>query len=298
MRISRGNNAVLGRTNRDGGRSNDVTNRDQEGWTNQDATQDLQERNEELVLANERLVVDQRELLRQQRLVVLGKLVATIAHKIGTPLTAISGHLQLLLEDPQLSSEVNQRIQIIFRQTHRLNTVMQDLLNFVRTPTLELEPVSIPQCLEQALQLFLPIFDKQSILLHTDYQASLPLACADFLQLQDAVNNLIDNAIDAMPHGGQLRVSAWPQDRQDSLVREPGICIEIHDTGIGIPSDCLESIFQAFFTTKNIGEGTGLGLAIASEIVQQHQGKLSVESAEGQGTTFFLWLPVWSEKTS
>lgn len=297
MRVIRGDNAVSGMAYNGCGRRDDVTNRYQEDETHQEATQDLQQRNEELVLVNERLVVDQRELLRQQRLVVLGKLVATIAHKIGTPLTAISGHLQLLLEDPQLSSEVNQRIQIIFRQTHRLNTVMQDLLNFARTPTLAFEPVSIPHCLDQALQLFLPIFEKQSILLSTHYQASLPLACADFLQLQDAVNNLIDNAIDAMPHGGQLRVSAWPQDRQDSVVHEPGICIEIHDTGIGIPPDCLESIFQTFFTTKNIGEGTGLGLAIASEIVQQHQGKLSVESTEGKGTTFFLWLPAWSEKT-
>ncbi|MEX0830243.1 MAG: ATP-binding protein [Nitrospirales bacterium] len=262
-----------------------------------DAPQDLQQRNEELTLVTERPVVDQRELLRQQRLVVLGKLVATIAHKIGTPLTAISGHLQLLLEDPQLSSEVNQRIQIIFRQTHRLNTVMQDLLNFARTPVLALEPVSIPQCLDQALQLFLPIFDKQSIFLSTHYQASLPLACADFLQLQDAVNNLIDNAIDAMPHGGQLTVSVRPQDGQNSLVPEPGICIEIHDTGTGIPSDCLESIFQTFFTTKDFGEGTGLGLAIASEIVQQHHGHLSVESIEGKGTKFFLWLPAWNEKT-
>ena len=296
MRVLRGNSVASGSVGKGGGRSNVMNNRFQEDAMHQEGAQDLQQRNEELVLVNERLVVDQRELLRQQRLVVLGKLVATIAHKIGTPLTAISGHLQLLLEDPQLSSEVNQRIQIIFRQTDRLNTVMQDLLNFVRTPTLALESVSIPHCLDQALQLFLPIFDKQSILLSTHYHASLPLACADFLQLQDAVNNLIDNAIDAMPQGGQLRVSAWPQDRQDSVVHEPGICIEIHDTGIGIPSDCLESIFQTFFTTKNIGEGTGLGLAIASEIVQQHQGQLSVESTEGKGTTFSLWLPAWSEK--
>ncbi len=278
------------------GRSDDVINRNEDDKAHQEDTQDLQQRNEELVLANERLVVDQRELLRQQRLVVLGKLVATIAHKIGTPLTAISGHLQLLLEDPQLSTEITQRIQIIFRQTARLNTVMQDLLNFVRTPTLTLESVSIPQCLDQVLQLFLPIFDKQSILLSTHYHAPLPLACADFLQLQDAINNLIDNAIDAMPSGGQLQVRAWPQDRQGSVPHVPGICIAIEDTGTGIQSDCLESIFQTFFTTKDIGEGTGLGLAIASEIVQQHQGKLSVESTEGKGTTFFLWLPAWSEK--
>ncbi len=263
----------------------------------QDTTHDLKQRNEELVFVNERLAVDQRELLRQHRLAVLGKLVATIAHKLGTPLTAISGHLQLLLEDPQLSSEVNERIQIIFRQTHRLNTVMQDLLNFSRPPTLSPEAVSIPQCLDQALQLFLPIFDKQSILLSTHYHSSLPLACADYLQLQDAFNNLIDNAIDAMPAGGQLMVSAWPQERHGSVVNASGICIDIHDTGVGIPPHCLESVFQAFFTTKDIGEGTGLGLAIASEIVQQHHGKLSVESYEGKGTDFFMWLPAWNENT-
>jgi len=296
MGVVRGKHKLSGMANKDLLRSHGVINRQREDDI-QATTQDLQQRNEELVLVNERLVVDQRELLRQQRLAVLGKLVATIAHKIGTPLTAISGHLQLLLEDPQLSPDVNQRIQIIFRQTHRLNTVMQDLLNFVRTPTLSLEPVSIPQCLDQALQLFLPIFDKQSILLSTHYHASLPLACADFLQLQDAFNNLIDNAIDAMPSGGQLTVSAWPQASQGAVVHEPGICIKIQDTGTGIPPDCLESVFQAFFTTKDIGEGTGLGLAIASEILQQHHGKLSVESKEGKGADFLMWLPAWNEKT-
>ena len=262
----------------------------------QNTTQDLKQRNEELALVNERLAGDQRELLRQQRLAVLGKLVTTMAHKIGTPLTAISGHLQLLLEDSGLSPEVHQRIRIIFQQTHRLNSVMQDLLNFSRTPTLALEPVSIPRCFDQALQLFLPILDKQSITLSSRYDASLPLACADFLQLQEAFNNLIDNAIDAMPGGGRLSVSAWPQNGSGAVDNESGLLIEIHDTGSGIPRDIIQSIFQPFFTTKDVGEGTGLGLAIASEIVQQHQGKLSVQSDEGKGTSFFMWLPSWSEK--
>ncbi len=263
-----------------------------------DTTQDLKQRNEELSQVNERLVGDQRELLRQQRLAVLGKLVATMAHKIGTPLTAISGHLQLLLEDSQLSPEVQQRVRIIFQQTHRLNTVMQDLLNFARTPTLSLEPVSIPQCLDQAMQLFLPILEKQGIQLKTHYVSSLPLSSADFPQIQEAFNNLIDNAIDAMPNGGHLTVSAWPQHGPGTLDHEPGICIEIRDTGTGIPSELLESVFQPFFTTKGIGEGTGLGLAIASEIVQQHNGKLTVQSDAGNGTNFLMWLPSWNERTS
>ncbi len=264
----------------------------------QDSTQELRQRNEELALVNERLAGDQRELLRLQRLAVLGKLVATMAHKIGTPLTAISGHLQLLLEDSRLSHDVHQRIQLIFQQTDRLNTVMQDLLNVARAPTLSLEPVSVPRCIDQSLQLFTPILVKQHIQLTTHYDSSLPFACADFLQLQEVLNNLIDNAIDAMPDGGELIVSANPQLMRETGKQKPGIGIEIHDTGSGIPEDLLQSIYQPFFTTKGIGQGTGLGLAIATEIVHQHNGTLSVHSEPGQGTTFSLWLPSWNEKTS
>ncbi len=265
-------------------------------YSDMESTQELKQRNEELTQVNERLAGDQRELLRQQRLAVLGKLVATMAHKIGTPMTAISGHLQLLLEDPEISEDVQRRLQIIFQQTKRLDAVIQDLLNFARTPTLTLEPVSISECIDQSLQLFLPLFQKQSIGLHTHYASSLPLACADFLQLQEALNNLIDNAIDAMSHGGQLSISARSESREGSGLQDPGICIEVQDTGSGIPSDSLDSVFQPFFTTKDVGEGTGLGLAIASEIAHQHNGKLSVQSTRGQGTKFLLWLPAWNEK--
>lgn len=262
-----------------------------------ESTEELKQRNEELAQVNERLAGDQRELLKQQRLAVLGKLVATMAHKIGTPLTAISGHLQLLLEDTNLSEAVYQRLQLIYQQTHRLNTVMKDLLNFARTPTLTLEAVSVPHCLDQSLQLFHPVLEKQSIRLITHWSPALPLACADFLQLQEAINNLIDNAIDAMSKGGELTVCARPESLQGTGLQETGICIEIRDTGPGIPKDVLDSVFQPFFTTKGIGEGTGLGLAIASEIAQQHNGKLSVQSTVGQGSKFFLWLPSWNEKT-
>ncbi len=256
----------------------------------------LKERKQKRSLPNKQLATEQREVLRQQRLVVLGKLVATIAHKIGTPLTAISGHLQLLLEDPKLSSDFHQRIQTVFEQTQRLNSVMKDLLNFVRTPTFSLEPIDIAQCLEQSRQLFLPTLEKQNIFLNIQIESTLPLAWADSLQLQEAFNNLIDNAIDAMPEGGTLTVRAWPQDSKRNGVEEPGVAIEVRDTGVGIPEHLLDKIVEPFFTTKDIGEGTGLGLAITSEIIQQHNGKLSMESKEGQGTNFLLWLPIWNEK--
>lgn len=257
----------------------------------------LNARKKEWNLSSEQLASDQREVLRQQRLVVLGKLVATIAHKIGTPLTAISGHLQLLLEDPKLSSTFHQRLQTVFEQTQRLTSVMKDLLNFVRTPSLSLGPVDIGQCVEQSRQLFLPILEKQGIKLNVQNASSLPLAWADALQLQEALNNLIDNAIDAMPDGGTLTVRTCPKTNPRNGVDEPGISIEIQDTGVGIPRNLQDKILEPFFTTKDIGEGTGLGLAITSEIIQQHNGKLSMESKQGQGTKFLMWLPTWNEKT-
>ena len=257
----------------------------------------VKERKKERSLTTEQLASDQREMLRQQRLVVLGKLVATIAHKIGTPLTAISGHLQLLLEDTKLSSDTQQRIQTVFEQTQRLNSVMKDLLNFVRTPALSLGPVDIAQCLEQSRQLFNPILELQRIKFTVQIASSLPLARADSLQLQEAFNNLIDNAIDAMPEGGTLTVRAWPQNSRRNGMEEPGIAIEIRDTGGGIPEHLLDKVMEPFFTTKELGEGTGLGLAITSEIIQQHNGNLSMGSQGGQGTSFLLWLPTWNEDT-
>ena len=262
--------------------------------TIQETSQDLKQLNEQLASVNERLATDQRDLLRQQRLAVLGKLVATIAHKIGTPLTAISGHLQLLLEDPTLFPAHQERIQLVFNQTERLHMVMQDLLNFARPPSLTLEPVSIPHCLEQALQLFRPVLEKQQIVVRTQINSSIPPACADSLQLQEALNNLIDNAIDAMPEGGSLTIRAWVPKSEAFPEQEPGVCVTIQDSGPGIPQHHLASIFEPFFTTKDIGEGSGLGLAITSEILHQHNGKITVESKEGAGTSFQLWLPLWS----
>jgi len=256
-----------------------------------EATAELRQRNEELAGVNERLSVAQRDILRQQRLAVLGQLVATIAHKIGTPLTAISGHLQLLQEDPQLPPEVLDRVRTMLKQTDRLNHSIRDLLTFTRTPTLTFEAVSLPHLLDQCILLFRPLLQDHGIQLAMTFPPDLPLVQGDAFHLQEAINNVIDNAIDAMPHGGMLTI-------QGILDIEPGtphpeVCLTIHDTGPGIPEDTKERIFEPFFTTKSVGSGTGLGLAITTEIIQLHKGSLAVTSTEGQGTTFFLRLPVW-----
>jgi two-component system, NtrC family, sensor kinase len=256
-----------------------------------EATSELRARNEELAALNERLSAAQRDILRQQRLAVLGQLVATVAHKIGTPLTAISGHLQLLQEEPRLSPEIAERVQTMLKQTDRLNHSIQDLLTFTRTPSLTFEPVSLANLLGQCILLFKPLFQEHGIQLSTCFAPDLHPVQGDPFHLQEAINNLIDNAIDAMPNGGTLTLEAQNEPNPTQSLSE--VVLTVKDTGHGIPHEQKEKIFQPFFTTKILGAGTGLGLAITTEIIQLHKGSLSVISVEGQGTTFTLRLPVW-----
>jgi len=255
----------------------------------EDATAELRQRNEELAAVNERLSIAQRDILRQQRLAVLGQLVATIAHKIGTPLTAIFGHLQLLQEDPHLPREVLERVRTMLKQTDRLTHSIQDLLTFTRTPTISVEQVSVPHLIDQSLLLFRPLLQEHGIQGLTHFAPDLFPVQGDAFHLQEAINNIIDNAIDAMPDGGQLTIQA--RNAENTPQTGPEVILDIHDSGPGIPREHQEKIFEPFFTTKSLGSGTGLGLAITTEIIQLHKGHITVHSEEGRGTRFLIRLP-------
>lgn len=255
------------------------------------ATAELMKNNEALSQLNEQLSVAQREVVHHQRLAVLGQLVATIAHKIGTPLTAISGHLQLLRETSELPQDVQDRVEILLRQTDRLGKVIQSLLSAARTPTLNMEPVPIQMLIDQIANFFRPICDDQEISIVTACDPSLTTIQADPSQLQEILGNLVDNAIDMMPHGGELSLRVFPSAPSEVKTGGPEVSIEISDTGPGIPPDDQHHIFDPFFTTKERGQGTGLGLAIAKEVVMLHGGTLTVRSEVGKGATFHISLP-------
>lgn len=256
-----------------------------------DATAELIRRNEELERLNEMLSSAQRETARVQRLAVLGQIVATVAHKIGTPLTAISGHVQLLAEDPRMDPAAKQRVRTILGQIDRMSRIVQDLLTLARKPAVNFTPVDMNTVLEQALNLFRPMLDQQRIELLTEFADNLPTVQGDLLQLQDVFANLIDNALEAMPDGGRLQVRTSPWISTDSGTNRVWVAVEIGDTGHGIAPDHLERVFEPFFTTKKAGQGTGLGLAIALESVQLHGGRLSVDSEVGKGSRFLALLP-------
>jgi two-component system NtrC family sensor kinase len=255
----------------------------------EEATAELRQKNRELARTNDLLSTSQREAARAQRLSAIGQLAATLAHQMGTPLTAVSGHLQLLEEDPQLGPEARKRLKIVETQIERQSRIIQDLLIYARKPDPVFLPMNLNACMEECLALLRPEIDRRHVELRLLLDPSLPKADADPQQLHEVFCNLIENAMDAMTEGGTLTV-------QSQVVEAPPtetngwLAVDVVDTGHGIALENREQIFQPFFTTKKSGRGTGLGLAIAFDTVRSHGGQLLVDSEPGKGTRFRVLL--------
>jgi signal transduction histidine kinase len=256
----------------------------------EEATAELRRKNRELARTNELLSTSQREAARAQRLSAIGQLAATLAHQIGTPLTAVSGHLQLLEEDPQLGPEARKRLKIVETQIERESRIIQDLLIYARKPDPVFLPMDLNACLEECLALLRPEIDRRHVALNLLLDPALPKAHADSQQVHEVFCNLIENAMDAMPQGGTLTVQSQVVEAPTTEKTNHWLAIDIADTGPGIAPEHREQIFQPFFTTKKAGRGTGLGLAIAFDTVRSHGGQMLVESESGQGTRFRVLL--------
>jgi two-component system, NtrC family, sensor kinase len=260
-----------------------------------EATAEIRQKNRELARSNELLSTAQRDAARAQRLSAIGQLAATVAHKIGTPLTALSGHIQLLQEDPDLTADARRRLQIVEGQIEQTSRIIQDLLIYGRKPEPMFEPMDLNACVEDCLSLMSPEIARRNVTLLADFNGSPMIIYGDSQQLQEVFCNLIDNAIDAMPTGGTLTIRVRPMDPERVPAHQadsPGsYAVDIFDTGQGIPRDMMDQIFQPFFTTK-AGRGTGLGLAIAAETIRAHGGAMAVESEPGKGSHFTVTLPV------
>ena len=260
-----------------------------------EATAEIRQKNRELARTNELLSSAQRDAARAQRLSAIGQLAATIAHKIGTPLTALSGHIQLLQEDPDLTKDARRRLQIVEGQIDQTSHIIQDLLIYGRKPEPILECMDLKACVEDCLSLMRPEIARRNVILLTDFHDTPFTVPGDSQQLQEVFCNLIDNALDAMPEAGTLTIRMHPSGGRASSLQPidmpESYAVDIVDTGQGIPRDRLDQIFQPFFTTKKAGRGTGLGLAIAAETIRAHGGEMAVESEPGKGSRFTVILP-------
>ncbi len=243
--------------------------------------------NRELQEREQHLKETQEQLIRSDRLVTVGELAAGLAHDLRNPLAGISGALHVLSDQLPGDNPRQALLAEIQSQIARMNKTLTDLLWHARPPTPQYLPLNVNEVLEQSLW-FLPMASRSGIEIRKDLQPDLPLLRLDPNLLHQAFLNILVNARQAMPNGGQLTVSTCR--RRNLLGKEEVVEVAIGDTGPGIPNEHLSRIFKPFFTTKT--QGTGLGLAIAARIVEQHEGRIRVESEPGKGATFRITLPV------
>jgi two-component system, NtrC family, sensor kinase len=254
-----------------------------------EATQVLSSTNEKLREVNQDLLDAQRRLTQSERAAVAGQMAAAFAHEIGSPLSAMSTHLQLIAEDPSISNNTQRRLNLIQDQVSRITGFVEELLSETRASVQSRASVYLNQILSQLLLFLEQHLQKQRIKVETHFSPGLPPIEANSQQLQQVFLNLLNNACDAMPEGGTVVIettSILGEDRKTYAV------VSVEDNGAGIPEEKQAHIFEPFFTTKDLHRGTGLGLSIASKIIRQHHGTIELHSVPGVGSKFTLRFPV------
>ncbi len=248
------------------------------------ATHDLSEKNATLAQLN-RLLNDMRlDNASKVRLATLGQLAAQLAHEIGTPLSSVSGHVQLALRERELPPALRDRLDVSAREIERISKIVRDYLDSTRPLEPERQPTALPRLIEEAVEIVQGVAPAKQAQLTWKVTPGIGDVVTDPGLLRQIVVNLLSNALDAVDRNGRVDVEASP-------VAEDGILITVSDTGHGIPPDDLRRIFEPFYTTKGRGKGTGLGLAICRQLTDALGGTISVDSESGKGSTFFVRLP-------
>ena len=234
---------------------------------------------------SERLILEQ-ELCRTETLSSLGALAAGIAHDLNNPLQVIRSRSELLLESPDAAtaSEMREDQATIYRQAQRATAIVDEFLQLSQRREMIFAPVDINGLVDRALRLVGDQMRKTGINLETHLDPSLPTIMGDAIALERVLINLLTNARDAMPQGGQVVIAS-------SLVtaQQPWVYLTVLDSGPGIHPDALGKVFDLLYTTKP--GGSGLGLWLSRRIIQEHNGKIEVQSKLGEGATFTVKLP-------
>jgi two-component system, NtrC family, sensor kinase len=231
----------------------------------------------------------QREILYQsEKLAALGQLVAGVAHEMNNPLAIISSRIELMLAEAEgqpFPAQHFDDLKVIHRNVLRVAGVAQALRSFARQSSGDRRPVDLNTVVTETLLLAGKPMSTDNIRIATVLDPALPAILGDANALQQVLLNLLTNAREAMPHGGDIRIETAPDPER------PGrACLTVSDTGPGIPAADLPRLFEPFYTTKP--SGTGLGLAVSYGIVQDHLGTIAVSSTPGEGATFTLSFPV------
>ncbi len=247
------------------------------------------------------------EAIESERIQALTLLAASVAHEIGNPLNALHIHLQLMerelkkLKGPsgrgnrtrspklvvetdaaETARKLEQYLAVARGEIHRLDYIITQFLQAIRPTLPQLKPASLNEVVHKTLELLRPELENRGLTVKTRLDPRLPLAPVDATQIQQALVNLVKNAMQSMTKGGTLSLQTG--------AGADGVWASVADTGGGIPPEQLNRIFEPFYTTKK--KGSGLGLMIVQRIVRAHGGRIDLESHVGRGTTFRLWLPL------
>lgn len=228
----------------------------------------------------------QKRVIEQEKFKTLGEMMANIAHEIKNPLVVIGGFTKRLAKKVNLSQTENRYANIIVDEVARLESILNDVLNYVKEPTNVLDECDINSCIEEILYLFTSDGSWEHIEIKKELDPSLPRILCDTQQIKQVFINMLLNSYEAMNGKGEIIIktrAVAPDEKEE-------VMISISDTGGGIDPSIIGNIFNPFFTTKE--RGTGLGLAISNKIVKNSGGRIEIENIVGRGVTFIVYLPV------
>jgi two-component system NtrC family sensor kinase len=219
----------------------------------------------------------------------IGELAANIAHEVNNPLTSVLGYTTHLMKTLDLPEAPKKILGMMEQETLRVRKIIRNLLDFSRQKNSWMQPTDILQPLRETVAFVQGAAQSSLVKIHEEYNGSPVIVNMDPNEMKQVFINIINNALQAMPQGGDLRIRLHPVGEREAM-------IEFADTGVGISPENLQKIFEPFFSTKEDRDGTGLGLSISYRIVQHHGGRIDVESEPGKGTIFRIILPLYQKK--
>jgi len=228
--------------------------------------------------------VKERNLRESESLAAMGRAVSSLAHDIKTPLMAIGGFTSWVKKHTEENSPCQEKLDIVIRETMRLENMVKDMLDFSRPLELHPEEGDIAPILRECLAVIESMAQERNVTIRIESQGDIPSVLLNAMKMKQVLINLIMNAVQASPEGEIVTVSSYRKESQ--------FIIDVSDHGCGISLDKRESIFAPFFTTKR--EGTGLGLPIAKKIVEAHGGHMEVVDNPEKGITFRIFIPIAS----
>ena len=225
----------------------------------------------------------QQALLQSEKLAAMGRLTSQIAHELNNPIYGIMNTLELLKTEVPAESKRRRILELSLSETQRLSEMLRNMLSFSKPEEEKRRPVKMNELVEGILLVMEKQMKESNIKVETSFDDEIPEVIASTNQMRQVMLNIIKNAKEAMPKGGTLTVRTTKEDKH--------VLIHVQDTGVGIPEEIKDKIFEAFFTTKQKVKGVGLGLSVCYGIIKDHGGEIKVESEEGKGTTFTIRLP-------